>query len=177
MSGTPVRAGTLPPTALLQRYERAGAFADCYVADLDAAVGLPAFVEAFYTSPVFRLERGLIGVFAGRRAGDADARALAAGAAPNFSAWRVEAREHDQLLLADFSGRTRSWLMVGPGPDGGASTSTLFFGSAVLPKIDRHTGERRMGAAFPLLLGFHRQYSRALLQAARTRLRAALPAP
>lgn len=168
----PVRPCALPPTALLHRYERAGAFADCYAADIDAAVDLPAFVEAFYTSPLFRLERTLLGWFAGRAAGDAQARALALGAA-QFSAWRVEARERDQLMLADFTGRTRSWLMTIAGPDGGASTTTLFFGSAVVPTIDRRTGQARLGPAFTALLGFHRLYSRLLLRAARQRLQAA----
>ena len=84
------------------------------------------------------------------------------------AAWTVEARGTDQLLLCDFQGRTRSWLMVTPGEHG--HSTRLYFGSAVVARVDRRTGRSRMGWGFHALLGFHRLYSRALLRAAQRRL-------
>jgi hypothetical protein len=162
-----VRPCDLPAAALLGRYGGGPNFTDCYACDVAGVVPQAAYVEAFYTTPLFRLERTLLARFAGRAASDADARRLALGKAPSFSAWRVEQRCGDQLLLADMTGRTRSWLMTAPGADGG---TRLYFGSAVLPTTDRASGRPTMGAVFQALLGFHRLYSRLLLSAARSRL-------
>lgn len=94
--------------------------------------------------------------------------ALARGERDTFAAWRVEGRAPGELLLCDFTGRTRSWLMV-VAPTGGASPTRLCFGSAVVPRRDG-AGRARMGSLFTALLGFHKLYSRALLYAARRRL-------
>ena len=157
----------LPPAALLGRYGGGVGFTDCYACDVAGPVSQAAYVEAFYTTPLFRLERMVLAWLAGRASSDADVRRLALGTAPSFSAWQVEQRCNDQLLLADMTGRTRSWLMTAPGPDGG---TRLYFGSAVLPIIDRASGRPTLGARFRALLGFHRVYSRLLLSAARSRL-------
>ena len=91
--------------------------------------------------------------------------------------------------MVDESGRTRSWLMVRPaGAEAGARagagagsprdgsaapvSTQLYFGSAVLPIVDSTTGQRRLGAGFRSLLGFHRLYSRLLLSSAASRLSA-----
>jgi hypothetical protein len=155
----------LPAGALLRRYGETG-YADCYATDVAAAVSLRRFAGAFYTTPLFKVERALLAAFASRPSSDADAAALAAGTAQTFAAWRVEGRTDGELLLADFTGRTRSWLMVLPHAGG----TRLHFGSAVVPRIDRRSGEARMGAGFHALLGFHRLYSKLLLGAARRRL-------
>lgn len=156
----------LPDGALLNRYSENGGFADCYVTALASPVTQEQYVEAFYSSALFCIERRLIGWFAGRPATDADARALARGEQERFSAWRVEARAPDQLLLRDYTSRTRSWLMSAH-VEGG---TRLYFGSAVVPRADATTGERRLGFVFHALLGFHRVYSRVLLGAARAKL-------
>jgi hypothetical protein len=65
------------------------------------------YVEAFYTTPVFRIERRLLAGAMSRPSTDDDARRLATGRADTFSAWRVEARLDDQLLMCDVTGRTR----------------------------------------------------------------------
>jgi hypothetical protein len=166
-----VRPCTLPEDALLRLHQRAGAYVDCYSTEVDAAVGHAQFVEAFYTTPLFKLERLILRWFARRPSTDADAFALAASRSESFAAWQVERRVHDQVLLADFSGRTRSWLMVEPAS---AARTRLYFGSAVLPVRDRRSGEPRLGPAFSALLGFHRLYSRALLASARSRLQRTL---
>ncbi len=52
-----------------------------------------------------------------------------------------------------------------------AGTHTkLYFGSAVVPVLNKATGEQRMGFAYRALLGFHKHYSVALLSAAAARL-------
>lgn len=167
---TSIQACSLPDQALLARYAREGAFTDCYVTEVVRAVSHAEYVEAFYTGAVFKLERLLLAWFAARPSTDAQAKALAGGTLENFSAWRVEARSTNQLLMCDISGRTRSWLMVAPFQGGGISSTRLYFGSAVVPARAGTSGEPAMGALFKLLLGFHKLYSRVLLHAARARL-------
>lgn len=154
----------LPPQALLARYQRDGGYADCYGLDLPQPVSHEAFVAAFYTTRLFKLERLLLRWLMRRPSTDLDAQALAAGRSETFAAWTVEARAPDQLLLCDVHGRTRSWLMVAPAAAPGSTR--LYFGSAVVPLVRRATRRPRMGLLFHALLGFHRLYSRALLVAA-----------
>ncbi len=159
-----IRPCELPETALLRRYLGAGAYADCYVTEVAKPVSHAEYVEAFYTTAVFRIERLLLKWFASRPSTDMEARRLACGSLDSFAAWRVESRDPDQVLLADFTGRTRSWLMVAAVEDGGASPSTrLYFGSAVIPVTHARTGRKRLGFTFRALLGFHKLYSRILL--------------
>jgi hypothetical protein len=165
---TPIQACELPNHALLRRYLNGGAYADCYVAEIAGAISHAEYVEAFYTTTVFKLERLLLSWFVARPSTDAQAGELALGTRSSFAAWSVEAREPDQLLLCDFQGRTRSWLMSAAGSD--PQTTRLFFGSAVVPIVGRGTGEARMGFAFRALLAFHKLYSRILLRAAVKRL-------
>lgn len=163
-----VQACHVPPGSLLSRYVDSGAYADCYVTELPAAITHAQFVEAFYTTPLFKVERFLLGVFISRPSTDDDARQLAAGQSSTFAAWSVEARAENQLLLA--AGRTRSWLMVAPGVGAQPGGTQLYFGSAVVPARTASDERGRMGWVFGLLLGFHKLYSRALLLAARARL-------
>lgn len=168
MAESPVRRTELPVQALLRRYLRDGHYADCYVVEVPVVVSQAEFVEAFYTTPLFKLERAILAAAVRKPSTDADARALARGERDAFAAWTVEERNDTQLLLADFMGRTRSWLMAELNGRGG---TRLHFGSAVVPKHDRHNGRTRLGTGFGLMLGFHKLYSRALLAAARNRLR------
>ncbi len=165
-----------------------GAYVDCYSTQIMGGVSHAAFVEAFYCSWLFKIERRLLGLFASRPATDADARRLALNESDHFSAWRVEARRADELLMADFTGRTKSWLMVAPLESAASAASSagtavgsaakpgretatrLTFGSAVVPRRGAPGGSTDLGAAFHLLLGFHKLYSRLLLAAARGRL-------
>ena len=172
-SAMAVRTSALPAGAVLEPAARAGAYTDCYRVDLPVAVALPRFVEAFYTSRLFRLEGWLIERLLRRSASVADARRLASGASDRFAAWSVRHRDERQILLA--AGATRSWLMVGTRGD--AAGSTLYFGSAVMPRRVAADGSVRMGALFTALLGFHKLYSRLLLTAACRRLAALTDAP
>jgi hypothetical protein len=167
----------VPPNSLLRTYKNGAGFADCYVAELPGAVTQQSFIEAFYTSPLFKVERTLLQYLASRPATDADAKQLAGGMATKFSAWRVEAQSPSELLLADFTGRTRSWLMAAPVEVSGQPPRTrLYFGSAVVPlsrqagRAANAGGKPRMGWMFHALLRFHRLYSRLLLGAACRRI-------
>src|SRR4030095_15593720 len=130
-----VRPSQLPATALLRDYQSAGAYADCYVTDVQGTVSQRQFVEAFYTTPLFKLERALLAWLAAKPSTDTDARALAAGTLDAFAAWRVERRDTNQLLLSDFTGRTKSWLMAGAvEPTGTTEKTRLDFGSGMCPE-------------------------------------------
>ena len=135
----------LPPGALLHSYARDGHFTDCWATDVAAPVSHPRYVEAFYTTWVFRLERWILRWAIARPSTDGEARALGAGTTDRFSAWSVEARAPGQLLMRDeFTRRTRSWLMVEPlGADG----TRLYFGSAVVRAPDGRLGGRFGGHA------------------------------
>lgn len=170
---THVRPCALPADAALESAARAGAYTDCYFVELPEAVALPRFVEAFYTSPMFRLERWLIERLLRRSATDDDARRLASGASDRFAAWSVRHRDERQIVLA--AGATRSWLMVRTRD--GTAGSTLYFGSAVMPRRTAEDGTVRMGSLFTALLGFHKLYSRILLAAACRRLASVTGAP
>ena len=156
----------IPGGALLLRYQDGEGYADCFVTEVEGNVSQAQFIEAFYTTRLFKVERAILKWFASRPSTDLDAKALAGGRASTFAAWRVEDRSADQLLLADFTGRTRSWLMAVPA----GGRTRLHFGSAVTPITDARTGRAAMGAGFRLLLGFHKLYSRLLLRSARSKI-------
>jgi hypothetical protein len=166
----PIQPHPLPEHALLRKYADGSSYTDCYITEIPAPVSHAAYVEAFYTTAVFKLERLLLAWFVSRPSSDAQARRLAAGELDSFAAWDVEARSVNQLLMCDFQGRTRSWLMVAPVQSGGPATTRLYFGSAVVPSVNRATTHAGLGTAFRVLLGFHKVYSRILLSAARSRL-------
>lgn len=165
-----VQNSDLPPDALLRKYRESGAYTDCYAFDVSPPVSQAAYVEAFYTSAVFKIERLLLAWFLSRPATDQQARLLATGQIDAFAAWTVEGRDTRQLLLCDFQKRTRSWLMSAPVNVNGSPGTRRYFGSAVVPVRDRRTGETTMGFVFRALLGFHKLYSRVLLRAAANRL-------
>lgn len=169
-TGSAVEACSLPGPALLARYASAGGYTDCYRAEVAGSVSLAAFVTSFYTGGLFRIERFVLSALLSRPSTDAQARQLAAGEIAEFSAWRVEARTADQLLMRPIDSRTRSWLMVAPAGPAEAPTTLLYFGSAVVPIVDRSTGQTRASWLFTALLGFHQHYSRLLLGSARARL-------
>jgi hypothetical protein len=162
-----IRRNPIPQHALHARYAREGAYVDCYVASIERRVTHAQFVAAFYTTWLFKLERWILGWWVNKASTDRQAQELAAGVGAAFAAWTVEARAADQLLMCDFLGATRSWLMVAPDPTG----TRLYFGSVVTSRRNEHTGLPELGRPYRALLGFHKLYSRALLAAARAKLR------
>jgi hypothetical protein len=163
-----VTRDSLPADALLVTYEggrhpeRWGRYADCFSVSVDRAVTLPEFVFAFYTSPLFKVERLILRALLGASSTDEQALALATGTENSFAVWRVGDRTATQLLMCDRYERTRSWLSVVASGNG---STRLQFGSAVAERSGPQ-GTREMSFGFGLLLGFHVVYSKLLLRAA-----------
>jgi hypothetical protein len=160
----------LPPTSLLSDYAAQGAYTDCYTVDVAVAVSAEHFIAAFYTSRLFKVERFVLKWLVSKPSADAQALALAVGARDTFAAWTLEGRSKDQLLMCDYQGRTRSWLMVTPNGDDTKASTRLSFGTAVVANKNRKNGAPSMPFVFRLLLGFHRLYAQALLRSAVNRL-------
>ena len=148
-----IEEGQLPTNALLQEYARAGVYTDCFRTEILDHVTLAEYVEAFYTTWLFKLERVVLALLLKRPSSDKQAKKLALGEANKFAAWTVAERTQHQLLMRDFRNQTCSWFMVVPG--------RLYFGSAVTGTSSNTRGG---------LLGLHRLYSRMLLAAAKSRL-------
>ena len=163
---TSIARSELPPSALLRSYVYVGSYTDCYFTELPRAISLSEYVEAFYTTLVFRLERWILTHAVNKPSSDMDAQRVARAEIDAFAAWSVESRSQDQLLMCDYLRRTRSWFMVMPMEGGG---TRLCFGSAVVP-VRRKSGELTLGSTYLALLGFHKLYSRILLRSARSLL-------
>ena len=170
-----VHQAPVPATSLLKTYREGQnpaaweQFSDCFTTTIDRPVALAEFVYAFYTSPVFRLERAILRL-AKLPSTDAEARAVAEGTGHTFAAWRVGQRTATQLLMCDVMGRTRSWFAVTQSGAPGQSGTVLQFGSGVVATVDAATGVRRRSLGFRLLGGVHVAYSHVLLGAAKARL-------
>jgi hypothetical protein len=161
---TPVAATAPLAGSLLAAYAARGEYTDCFQVRWPGPVSLPEFVEAFYGSPLFRLDRWLLAQLARSPSSRSDLHALAEGRADRFALWRVEARRFDEIMLA--AGATRSWLGVSPDAQEPRHRVTLRFGSAVVG----HRG-RPPGRLWRATLGLHLWYSRVLLGAAARQLR------
>lgn len=160
----------LPQNALLQEYVARGDYTDCYAIDVAQTVSQARLVYAFYTTRIFRLERLILKWLVARPSTDDEARRLAQGTAASFAAWTVEKHCDNQLLMCDYTGNTRCWLMALPTGSIGEAATRLYFGSAIVARRDSVTGAKSLGVVFRVLLGFHRLYSRVLLAAAASRL-------
>ncbi len=159
----------VPDGTALAAYREQGAVTDCFRAELNGSYSHSAYVEAFYTTWLFRLERLILARVVARPSTDAEAAALARGDADQFAAWRVEHRGEREILLSDFMGRTRSWLMSTS--DTTIQGTRLYFGSAIVPAQATPDGQRMISWQFRALSRFHYWYSIALLACARRRLR------
>lgn len=169
MDPSAIVACELPPQALLCRYNRHGGYTDCYRTVIARPVWQAEYVEAFYTTAVFRTERLILRLL--RLGGtDAQARELAEGRRSRYAAWSVEDRSENQLLMCDAYGSTRSWLMTEPCELDGHPATRLYFGSAVVPRAQGREGRVRIGFMYRALMGFHKLYSVILLAAARRQL-------
>ncbi len=138
-----------------------GAYTDCYSTVVELQVSAEAFIEAFYTTALFKCERFVL-FFIGRGTTDAIVRALAVGKVNAFAAWTVEGRGENELLVCDFVGLTRSWLMAEPHENG----TRLYFGSAAVPRSRDKMGNPRPGWGFRFFAPLHVIYAKALLRAA-----------
>jgi hypothetical protein len=159
----------VPDDALLRTYQggrRPECWAksgDCFAITVDRSVTLAEFVFAFYTSPVFRIERQILRIFAGAPSLDSDALQLAEGTVSSFAIWRLGERTETQLLMCDRYERTRFWFRV---VRLDAGKTLLQFGSAVASG-DEMAQSKLRGSFLQLLLRLHVIYSHILLHAAK----------
>lgn len=160
----------VPGDTYLARYLATGAYTDCYTVEIPRRITFPEYMFAFYTTPLFKLERLILNWTVSKPSTDLQTRQLANGVISEFAAWHVENRQENEILLCDFQGRTRSWLMLADLETGTGPRSRLYFGSAVVPSRNSRTGKVSLGFAFQALLGFHRVYSVLLLASAASRL-------
>ena len=144
-----------------------GAYADCYSTEIPGQVSFSEFVFFFYTTYLFKLERLILRWTVSKPSTDPQARQLADGIRTTFAAWRMENRNENELLMCDFQGQTRSWMMVVPV---NSVRTRLYFGSAIVPNRNTKTGELSIGFVYQALLGFHRIYSMMLLYSAKLRI-------
>ena len=164
-----VKPCQLPENALLNKYVELGAYTDCFITDVFGNVSHTQYVKAFYTTRLFKLERLILKWAVSKPSSDDQAIQLAKGEADSFAAWSVEGRCENQLMLCDFSGRTRSWLMVESFDSGENKKTRLYFGSAVTRRPGSGNGRGSFG--FSVLVRFHKIYSVLLLYAARSSLK------
>ena len=164
-----IQKATLPEGALLSRYTtvdgKAG-YTDCYCVVIAQDIQLIEYIEAFYGSHLFKIERIILAAI-GKSSTNLSIARLARGVTNKFAAWHVEERDDDQILLSDFRQKTRSWLMVETVK--GTDQTILYFGSAIVAaKGDSKFKKPTFG--FTLLSKFHVLYSKALLSAAYRKL-------
>jgi len=155
---------------MLANYSMGGSYTDCYTTEIPGQVSLAEFVFAFYTTFIFRLERSILKWTVAKPSADSQARQLADNVSERFAAWHVENRSENEILMCDFQGRTRSWLMVAPVSTNSGTRTRLYFGSAIVPLRNSKTGEPSLGFVFQSLLGFHKVYSVVLLYFAKLRV-------
>ena len=162
-----IQKSPAPANALIHKYtSMPGAYTDCYLTEIPAQVSFSEYVFAFYTTPLFKVERLILTLTVQKPSTDTQARELSDAKRDSIAAWTVEARSENQILMCDFASSTRSWLMT-------ISTETgtrLYFGSAVVPHRIAKDGKPSLGFFFTALLGFHKVYSVLLLYSARTKL-------
>ena len=161
-----VNEAPLPDGALLQEFVDRGEYTDCFVAQVGNDVTFPMYVETFYTTRLFRLERLILKWLISRPSSDEEARQLARSETDEFAAWDEYSRADNQLIMMDFRQQTCSWFML----EADERSKRLYFGSAIVPIESKSGAKPRLGLGFEMLLGFHKLYSRLLLTAAKTRL-------
>lgn len=167
-----IKSCPVPESALLNSYHREDNYCDCYSTNIDVDITLRQYVQAFYTTPIFRLERLILQHAVSKPSSDEQVDLLANGSIETFAAWSVEARSENQLLMCDFRKQTRSWFMVVPTEHQIKPQSRLYFGSAVVGVNAPAGAKSSAGLVFKVLLRFHKLYSVILLNAARSRLKA-----
>jgi len=157
----------VPDYTLLAPLRHAGCYADCFTLTLPFAVTKEEFIESFYTTTLFKSERLVLFLFAGKKSTDKDAQNLAQGTGNSFAVWRVDQRTADELLLSEPIGGTSSWFMTRLENVASDTVTRLFFGSAIRPKRAPTAGETpQFSSVFTGLRPLHNLYSRKLLEAA-----------
>ncbi|MEM9969681.1 MAG: hypothetical protein AAF762_01095 [Pseudomonadota bacterium] len=146
----------VPAASLISPYVDGSNFVDAYFV-ARPGVALPNYVDRFFTTPIFRLERSILRLTGGVPSEDQQVAALASGTGEVMASWRVEARSDDELLLVVPGTPIRTWLAV---DDRG-----IWFGSVIVAGPDGN-----IPFMIRALIPFHALYSRVLLWAAARRM-------
>ena len=162
-----VSATELPSDSIAKPYADQGRYVDCFSVTVDAKLSFNRYLVGFYTSRVFKLERLVLKYVVSKPSTDQQALELASGQRDTFAAWSQEARSDRQIIMCDYQQLTRSWLMLEP--DG--ESTTLYFGTIIVPKGRAETRGDQMGLIFKLTLWGHLLYSCILLRSAVSNLR------
>ena len=160
-----IEKGEVIPNTLVAPFLEKG-YADSYRTEINRSISLEEYVYNFYTSPLFKIERFILAWTVSKPSQDLDAREIAKGNTEKFAAWTVENRRENELLMCDFTKRTRSWFMVKQVGTSDAPRTQLYFGTGVSPSANK----KSMGLLFNLLLPFHKIYSISLLYFAKRQL-------
>ena len=151
-----IQMGEIPAQGLLGRYNLVEhAYTDCFKTQIDQSVSFEKYAHAFFTSPVFKLERVLIALTTGKKTTEKSVDDLISGQSNDFAVWQVEDRTDNQILMKVGDGQIRTWLMS----EQDEGHTNMYFGSAILPRNEK--GDK--GFLFHALLGFHKLYARTLL--------------
>jgi hypothetical protein len=153
---------TLPDDSYLHEFAARRAHTDGFYCDLSGTITLSDFIDGFYTSWLFKLERLILALAIAKPSTDREALALARGELETFAAWSVEMRCHNQIIMRDYQSKTRSWLMC----ERRGSGTRLYFGTIIEPSIIIDETRADLGFWFHLLMPAHIIYSKALLKAA-----------
>ena len=86
----------VPADTLLHKYTRNGSYTDCYSTEVPTQIFFPEYIFAFYTTPLFKLERLILRLTVSKPSTDLQARQLADGASDRFAAWHVEGRGENE---------------------------------------------------------------------------------
>ncbi|NRB30287.1 MAG: hypothetical protein HRU27_06805 [Rhizobiaceae bacterium] len=156
-------SGSEPEGAFISQYSTTlGGYSDCYYIDIQKDVALSDYILAFFSTPIFRMERLILNLVPSGRSNEQCVLDLAAGTGDKIAGWKTEKRDDSQLLLAVGDGPIRTWLMVQGSPYS-ETTTRLYFGSAVLPTGMTKEGHPKLAIVFRLFAGLHIFYSRLLL--------------
>jgi len=172
-----IKACPLPDISLLNTYKNNGSYTDCYTTDILTDISHQQYIQAFYGTNIFKLERAILKWTLAKPSSDQQVTLLANNEINSFGVWDVEKRCNDQLLMCDHFKRTRSWLMVEPikcknqSENKNGGKTRLYFGSAVVPLKHDQTDKPSFGFIFHALSLFHKLYSIALLYSAKSHLK------
>ena len=160
-------SGSEPEGAFISQYSTThGGYSDCYYVDIQKDVALSDYILAFFSTPIFRMERLILNLVPSGRSNEQCVLDIASGTGDKMAGWKTEKRDENQLLLAVGDGPIRTWLMV-QGKQSSETTPTkttrLYFGSAVLPTSMTKDGRPKLAIVFKLFSGLHIFYSRLLL--------------
>lgn len=154
---TEIREAQLPETALLQSYAaQPGCYTDAYTCSIPIELSLWDYVEAFYSTRLFKAEKILLRLAIREDETNWDPTTLRKWGR-HFAAWMVEEQTDNELLMCDVSETTRSWFRVDKTPN----STELYFGSAIVPK----DGANKPPVVARALIMPHKVYSKALLRA------------